>query len=577
MNQGGQDGREKALQLHRAGQLGPARAAYEALLAHAPGDADLLGLAGVLALQEERTGDAEALLGRSLEAGGEARIQLRNLNNYLVLLTQAEREEDARALVAGDLPDWPGDAAPDAAERGTVLSLTEALICCGQPGKARRLLDRALPERSGDAAALNLDGRLRLDECDADAAADILERAAELAPDDCQPLIALSYAQDQLGQRDAGRATADRISRGWAVYSAPPRASQRATMLVLNPAPRSVSDSNYGLREFHFSGNYASQISTLMRDEYRFLSLFADLPQGELPERLPAADVVLNNLVNSESMNIPGRLDIVRAAVERIGRPVINHPDQVFQTTRQKNALLLEDMPNLKVPRIERYRTDLASVEEIAAHIEDRFDFPVILRKCLAHDSSKHQYSVTGRVAVLAEDGGALRNYLTTLGWLEIYAIEYVHLRKKTGHFRKIRAALTEDEVIIAIPGFTPEWIAGSGRGRQQGIDYYRAHPETIDECRRIVLDPEGFLGADCLRTLEAIRDRIPLDLFGVDFDIDDAGQVVFFEANAAMNLLKHSNEPEDVTLPDAPFERIKAAFRRAVDRRIAELPLRPA
>ena len=96
-----------------------------------------------------------------------------------------------------------------------------------------------------------------------------------------------------------------------------------------------------------------------------------------------------------------------------------------------------------------------------------------------------------------------------------------------------------------------------------------RAHPETIAESLRIVLDPERCLGADCMRTLEAIRDRMPLDFFGIDFDVDDAGQVVFFEANAAMNLLRGPNEPKDVALPDAPFDRIKAAFRRAVDRRI--------
>jgi hypothetical protein len=43
---------------------------------------------------------------------------------------------------------------------------------------------------------------------------------------------------------------------------------------------------------------------------------------------------------------------------------------------------------------------------------------------------------------------------------------------------------------------------------------------------------------------------------------------VVFFDANAEMNVLKRDHEPDDVTMPDEPFERIKAAFRRAVDRR---------
>jgi hypothetical protein len=176
---------------------------------------------------------------------------------------------------------------------------------------------------------------------------------------------------------------------------------------------------------------------------------------------------------------------------------------------------------------------------------------------------------VAETVAVLAGDGKTLREYLTKLNWREIYAIEYVPLRQKSGHFRKIRAVLAEDEVTVIRPSFASEWMVGTGRGLKNWFDYYRAHPETIEESRRIVLDPEEFLATDCLRTLEAIRDRMPVDFFGVDFDVDDAGQVVLFEANAAMNFLKASDEPKDVTLPDAPFDRIKAAFRPAIDRRI--------
>ena len=80
------------------------------------------------------------------------------------------------------------------------------------------------------------------------------------------------------------------------------------------------------------------------------------------------------------------------------------------------------------------------------------------------------------------------------------------------------------------------------------------------------------------MRALEAIRDRIPLDLFGVDFDVDREGQVVFFEAGPAMNF-KPKNprlEPPDVRLPIEPTIRIDDAFRDLVARRIAEGPRRP-
>jgi hypothetical protein len=40
------------------------------------------------------------------------------------------------------------------------------------------------------------------------------------------------------------------------------------------------------------------------------------------------------------------------------------------------------------------------------------------------------------------------------------------------------------------------------------------------------------------LTVLAEIGRRIPLDVFGIDFDVDDQDRVVFFEANATMNLL---------------------------------------
>jgi len=47
-------------------------------------------------------------------------------------------------------------------------------------------------------------------------------------------------------------------------------------------------------------------------------------------------------------------------------------------------------------------------------------------------------------------------------------------------------------------------------------------------------------LGAAAMATLEAIGRAFPLDVFGLDFDVDDSGSVVFFEANASMNLFPH-------------------------------------
>lgn len=53
-----------------------------------------------------------------------------------------------------------------------------------------------------------------------------------------------------------------------------------------------------------------------------------------------------------------------------------------------------------------------------------------------------------------------------------------------------------------------------------------------------IVSRPHARLGATAMATLEAIGRTLPLDVFGLDFDVDEDGRVVFFEANPSMNLL---------------------------------------
>jgi len=60
------------------------------------------------------------------------------------------------------------------------------------------------------------------------------------------------------------------------------------------------------------------------------------------------------------------------------------------------------------------------------------------------------------------------------------------------------------------------------------------------------------------MAALHEIRRRTPLDFYGIDFDLTKDGRVLFFEANAAMNLM----------LTDSPGrERVRGAMREAVRR----------
>lgn len=574
--------RKQARLLHSSGRLDAARAAYEAMLAAAPDDADLLGLLAALKAQQGDLPAAQEMLHRSLSLAAEPRIDLRNLNNLGILQRVAGSDAEACALALAKAPEWPEDAPAEAAERDAVLWLVKTLAYAGETARALRFLGRAMPDIPDDAEALILDGRLRLAEDDAAGAVRSLGCAADLAPEDSEAPIVLSHALGRSGDFHAAHETAHRIAWTWPVYADPPRPSQRATLLVFNRVPNAVHDPNANLRKVHFLGNYTSQVAASMQDEYRFISLFANLPEealaeSALRERLPRADLVLNNIVNSEEMNQPGQTGLVKARLEATGLAVINHPDQVFQTTRLKNAGLLAEIPNLKVPRIRHYLCEGRAPGEIVADIGQHFDYPVILRRPRAQQSSDSLLREDGKSAVLIHDQAALRDHLEHSGWDAIYAVEFVDLKRRDGFYRVVRAVFIGDEIVVTKPAIFNQWMVSGWRSKRIGIDFYRQNPQTIEECNRIVRDPEAALGAAAMATLQAIGERIPLDMFGADFDVDRNGRVVFFEAGAAMNFqpVNLRGEPHDVRLPPEPTIRIDNAFRKLVAQRIVEGPRR--
>ena len=60
--------------------------------------------------------------------------------------------------------------------------------------------------------------------------------------------------------------------------------------------------------------------------------------------------------------------------------------------------------------------------------------------------------------------------------------------------------------------------------------------PDLIEEEVALFATPEGAFPPEIGRTLDAVRDRMGLDFFGVDFGIAPDGRVLLFEANATMN-----------------------------------------
>ena len=86
--------------------------------------------------------------------------------------------------------------------------------------------------------------------------------------------------------------------------------------------------------------------------------------------------------------------------------------------------------------------------------------------------------------------------------------------------------------------------------------------PDLIEEEKSLLSTPEGAFPPEIKAVFRAVRERIDLDFFGMDFAITDDDEVVLFEANATMNFY--------AALPGPQFEYLRnvlpparAAFRR--------------
>jgi protein O-GlcNAc transferase len=213
---------EAGLALHERGDLDGAEAAYAAVLAQAPQDADALHMMGVLADQRGDGEAAVALIGRALAAGPERAFVHANLGNALHRLGRlAEAVASHRRAVALRPDSAPmlgnlaasllaageaGEAvaacqrlvalAPGSAEAW--LRLGNALSAADQAG-AEEALRRCVAIDAGQAEAWYNLGCLALAGCDAAQAAALFREAVVLRPVFAQARTNLGVALHRLG------------------------------------------------------------------------------------------------------------------------------------------------------------------------------------------------------------------------------------------------------------------------------------------------------------------------------------------------------------------------------------------
>jgi len=290
--------------------------------------------------------------------------------------------------------------------------------------------------------------------------------------------------------------------------------------------------------------------SALLDDRYfRTTAVVAEYYDRKTP--LPPHDVVFNGIGDADLCG--EALTAAGALIERSRRPVINRPAAVLRSGRAANAERLRGLPNVVVPRMAKLpRRALGGCGAAAAVAGNGLDFPLLARAVGFH-TGRHFL----RVATAAELAAAAAQFPGDDVWL----IEELDARDGDGLFRKFRVMIVDGK-------FYPLHLALSSHWKVHYFTADMAHTAANrDKDAAFLDDMAGVVGARGMAALQRIGAALGLDYGGIDFAVNGAGDILFFEANATMVVLPPTADAKwDYRRPAC--ERIVAAVRRMLTER---------
>jgi glutathione synthase/RimK-type ligase-like ATP-grasp enzyme len=235
-------------------------------------------------------------------------------------------------------------------------------------------------------------------------------------------------------------------------------------------------------------------------------------------------------------------LAAVAKIAERTARPCFNHPAAIARTSRDGVAQLLGGIPGLIVPKTIRVaQRSPDDVRRTAS--EAKLRYPILVRVVGSHGGEDRvkidSPDSMDEIAQLQHEGRPL--FLT----------EFHDFVSPDGLYRKYRIVVVGNGMFIRHGVIGNHWSL-HGRARIENAD--------TDEEEERLFDTFQSEWAPWLAPLfREIANRLDLDYFGVDCNIDPDRNVLLFEANACMKVLKNYRP-----LPnrfEAPIGKIRTAL----------------
>ena len=358
-------------------------------------------------------------------------------------------------------------------------------------------------------------------------AVDYLERSILLDPGNAAAITTLGNLLLRTGQPD----------RSLAMF----RRAQQLSPLITWRARKEQAD--FSALFLYAPGTGCTPVDYLARRAPFDCHFYCVLPEApaHLAMLQARADVVVNTIGDADY----GReiLPFAQDLVERLGRPVVNHPGLVRNTDRESVARQLAGIPHCAIPRTVRLAGPV-----LAKAIADRslggFTLPLLVRLAGNHGGDDFE-----RFSELEE----IARFVARRPGADYYLTQYLDYRSADGYYRKYRLISVAGELFPYHLAIHDDWKVHHFRTDMANQGWMRAEEEAF------LRDPRLVFPGERMKALGGVACAMGLDFCGIDCALDSHGRIVVFETNATM--LVH-DEKEGIFAYKNPYiSRIKDAF----------------
>jgi aromatic-L-amino-acid decarboxylase len=394
---------------------------------------------------------------------------------------------------------------------GALNNLGNILLAAREMEEARRIYELAVsyhPDHPASRASL---GNLLIKGKELAAAREQFEQALGVDPDYRPAHAGLSFVLGDLGDPELAATHRRKAFQDRCVVIAPYRGEKPPiTILEL------ISTTGGNIRTDEFLSDRVFQRILVTTEFYDPKTI------------LPPHQLVLNAI--GEADGAPAALAGALRVLAHTTAPVINSPAAVLATGRCDIAQRLCCVPGLVTAKtITMSREQLLSSDAAVALGHHGFSFPLLLRTPGFHG---------GEHFLRVDSSAQLAECVDELPGNDLLVIQYLDARRSDGDCRKYRVMMVDGRLY-------PLHVAISGDWK---IHYYSAdmadYPVHRAEDAAFLEDMPSALGPRAMAALQQIQDTLGLDYGGIDFGLNERGDVLLFEANATMAVVVPEKDP---------------------------------